>query len=231
MSLRFGYSSLTIFAVALLVAPLGHGQQPAAATTPAVAGTNAPAGAPAKVDPAQALITEAVQKMGADDVEGAMAKLGDAIKANPQNPTSYVLRASVYCQKKLWPQAEADFNTAAKLAPTNTVIQFNLVEVKLLQRQYDVARAGYLKFEKDPAMGDLATFKVFLCDLMAGHEDIAKKELDAINADGSNPSYYFANSAWCLYHKKIEDGRGWLISASRIFNPRKNGYSAQSILD
>jgi hypothetical protein len=83
----------------------------------------------------------------------------------------------------------------------------------------------------DPDMGDFAQYKVFLCDLFGGHEEQAKKELDVFDAAMGNPSYYFANAAWSLVHKNIEDARGWLVSASRIYPPQKNAYYAQSLRD
>jgi hypothetical protein len=73
-------------------------------------------------------------------------------------------------------------------------------------------------------MGDFATYKVFLCDLFAGHEDVAKAELDAFNKKGEGAGYYFANAAWALYHKDIEKGRYWLEYAASIYesvNPKK----------
>jgi hypothetical protein len=46
-----------------------------------------------------------------------------------------------------------------------------------------------------------------------------------------NPSYYFSNAAWDLVHKNLDDARGWLLSASRIYPPEKNQYYAQSLRD
>ncbi len=169
--------------------------------------------------------------MNANDEDGALEKLTEAIKLNPKSSGAYVLRASIYCQKKDWAHAEQDFKAAQQLAPENLVIKFNLVEIKFRQKQFDAARSGFVALQNDPDMGDLASYKVFLCDLFGGHEDVASKELDAFNQVGSNPSYYFSNAAWDLFHKKIEDGRGWLVSASNIFDPRKNAYYAESLRD
>jgi hypothetical protein len=100
-----------------------------------------------------------------------------------------------------------------------------------MQKQYDVARPGFVLLEKDPDMGDFASYKVFLCDLFGGHEAAARKELDVFNDVMGNPSYYFANAAWSLVHKNIEDARSWLVSASHIYPPQKNAYYAQSLRD
>ena len=85
--------------------------------------------------------------------------------------------------------------------------------------------------ESDPDMGDLASYKIFLCDLFGGHEDVAKKELDAFNATGSKPSYYYSNAAWSLFHKNTEDARSWLVSALRIYPAQKNEFYQSSLKD
>ena len=84
--------------------------------------------------------------------------------------------------------------------------------------------------KSDPYLGDLAAYKVFLCDLLSGHDAVADKELDAFNQAGTNASYYFANIAWFLYHKKTNEARDWLKSAQNIYEPYKvDLYSATLI--
>jgi Tfp pilus assembly protein PilF len=235
MPARFRFLAFVVCASTLLLSPLGHGQQ--------IATTNAPSStptAPAKTansalttpkDGAQKLIADAIKRVDANDTDGAMNDLSQALKLNPESTGAYVLRASIYCQKKQWPQAEEDFKAAAQIAPTNPVLRFNLVEVKFMQKQYDVARPGFVALEKDPDMSDFAAYKVFLCDLFGGHDAAAKKELAVFNDAMGNPSYYFSNAAWCLFHKDLEGARGWLLSASRIYPLRKNAYYAQSLRD
>jgi len=227
MSTRLRYLSLAV--CALLSSITVQAQQMGGATNAAPAKTAAPA-APAP-DAASQAIAEAAVKMDANDLDGAIAKLTEAIAANPKISGPYVFRASVYCQKKMWPQAEADFKTASKIDPTNVVIQLNLVEVKFNQKQYDVARAGYAALVNDPQMGDLAAYKVFLCDLVAGHEALAQKERDAFNQIDSKPSYYFSNAAWDLYHKNIASARNWLVSAANIYPSAKISYYALPLKD
>jgi len=198
-----------------------------ASASAAAAAANAPvpdAKKDVKVDPQSQAIADAIVAMNKNDLDGAIAKLTDAIAANPKMSSPYVFRASVYCQKKDWAHAEADFKSALALDPKNQVIEFNLVEVKFNQKQYDAARAGYEKLVNDSDMGDLAAYKVFLCDLLAGHDALAQKERDAFDTVRRTPSYYFANAAWDLYHKKIDSARGWLISASNIFPSAKITY-------
>lgn len=227
MSACFRPLPFALCASAFLLSVAAHAQQPA----PTGVGGAPASSLTSPADAAKQQIADAIQKMNANDVDGALHELTMAINTNPNSTGAYVLRASLYCQKKQWTQAEDDFRTAQKLAPGNAVLKFNLIEVKFMQKQYDLARPGFLALEKDPDMGDFASYKVFLCDLFGGHEDAAKEELDVFNATMGNPSYYFGNAAWDLYHNNLEDARSWLLSAYRIYPQRKNAYYAQSLHD
>jgi Tfp pilus assembly protein PilF len=235
MPARFRYLSLALFASSFLLSPLGRGQQTATTNTPsstsAAPSQSTVAALTTPNDGAQKLIAAAIERVNANDTDGALNDLSQAIKLNPNSTGAYVLRASIYSQKKQWTQAEDDFKAAARIAPTNAVLKFNLVEVKFMQKQYDAARPGFVALEKDPDMGDFAAYKVFLCDLFGGHEAVAKKELDVFNDAGGNPSYYFSNAAWSLFHRNLDDARSWLHSASDIYPLRKNAYYAQSLRD
>jgi tetratricopeptide (TPR) repeat protein len=235
MPARFRYLSLALCASTLLLAPLARGQQTMAAAAPSPTATPAANGAPSALntpkDIADKLIAAAIKKVNANDIDGGLNDLSQALKLNPNSTGAYVLRASLYCQKKQWTQAEDDFKAAGRLAPTNPVLKLNLVDIKFMQKQYDAARAGFLPFVKDPDIGDFASYKVFLCDLFGGHEAVAKKELDVFNDAMGNPSYYFSNAAWCLFHRDLEGARGWLTSASNIYPLRKNAFYAQSLRD
>lgn len=243
MSASYRFLPLALIASAFLASPLAFAQPaPAGGAAPAAAAPAPKAGGSAltgTAEGAQKLIASAMKKMKADDVDGAENDLSQALKLNPTSTGAYVLRASIYCQKKKWPQAEADFQAASKIAPTNVVLKFNLIEVRFMQKQYDAARPGFAALTKDPdvakqspEMVDFAAYKVFLCDLFGGHLVEAKKELDVFNDAMSNPSYYFANASWELVvNRKIEPAREWLMSASRIYPPTKNAYYAQTLRD
>jgi Tfp pilus assembly protein PilF len=204
------------------------GAQPASAQL-APSDTSATDSVPS--DPAVPMLKQAYAMLTKQDFDGALQLTDEAVKNNPRSFAALTLRGMIYSQKKQWISAEADFNTALALDPTNLVVKFNLGELRFVQKDYTAARARFLPLTKDPAMGDFAQYKVFLCDLFGGHEDQAKKELDVFNAAETHPSYYFGNAAWDLYHKNIEDARGWLTSAANIYLPSKNQFYASSLKD
>ena len=162
--------------------------------------------------------------------DAALEKANAAIEAAPQNAGALGLRGSIYAEKKQWDPAKKDYEAALKLDPTNVQMKFNLAELDFMQKNYDDARSGFVALQGDPNMGDLAAYKVFLCDLFGFNEKIASSELDAFNQVGSNPSYYFANAAWSLYHHKTEEARNWLLSAAKIYEPPKFRQYAASLI-
>jgi len=177
------------------------------------------------------LLSQGLQFLEQKRLDDALAKANAAIQAAPQDSDGYELRATIYLEKKLWDQASKDYQTALQFDGKNVLVRFNLADIQFMQKRYAAARPGFVAVEQDPDMGDIASYKVFLCDLLGGQEDVAAKELDAFNQVGSNASYYFANAAWSLYHHKTEDGRGWLTSATNIYPPEKCRFYAISLVN
>ena len=223
-----------LFSILLLVSSLGYtarGQQPAA-TPPKAATAPAPAAADAiPTDPAVPMLKKAYEMVTKKDLPGALNLTNEAVKENPKSFAALTLRGMIYSQQKNWANAETDFNAALAIDPTNVVVKFNLGEIKFVQKQYDQAKPRFQALVNDGNMGDFAEYKVFLCDLFGGKDDAAAKELAVFNARESRPSYYFGNAAWDLVHKKIDDARGWLVSASNIYPPSKNQFYAASLRD
>jgi Tfp pilus assembly protein PilF len=220
---------LRFFVLLLAFAPLARAQQvtkgpDSVEVDPAAEARNA-----ATVE----ILRQANQMLGHGDTDGALAKLNSVILSDPRSLDAYVLRGAIYSKKKMWDKALADFEAAHLINPHSLIVMFNIAEVDFSQNKYDSARPGFLALSSDTTtdIGDLAAYKVFLCDLFGGHEDAAKKELDAFNEVGSHASYYFSNAAWALYHHQVEDARSWLGSAIRIYSPQKVGFYATSLSD
>jgi hypothetical protein len=171
--------------------------------------------------PAAFSLPEVVHLMEQNQYDAALDQVNAALRAAPKNPDAYALRGDIYAAKKLWDRAERDYQTVLQIDGTSVQIKFNLAQIEFAQKKYDAARARFAALQHNPDMGDLAAYKVFLCDLLGGHEDIAARELDAFNRVGSNASYYFANAAWSLDHQKRDDAREWLIRAGYIYAPYK----------
>jgi tetratricopeptide (TPR) repeat protein len=190
----------------------------------ALAGSGFLSPLPAQTAPpaGESVYLEAVKLETKGDLDGAIAKASDSLRQNPGELKTLVLRGDLYAKKRMWPEAQADFQTALKIDPENAYAKFDLAEIKLMQKQFADARPGFRDLVYDPNLGDLAAYKVFLCDLFGGNRDDAAQRLRAFDKIGGDPSYYYANAAWLLYNKKTDDARSWLDSAARIYSTEKN---------
>lgn len=214
--------------VTLLFSSVAPAQQ-AATNAPPPAGT--PPSADSSNDAYTKTLREAYQLVAQGKLDDALAKATAAIQINPKDASGYVLRASIYSEKKIYDKSEEDFKAALQIDDKNFTVKFNLAEIKFMQKQYAAARPEFAALVNvpDEDFRDLASYKVFLCDLYGGQADNAAKELAAFNQAGSRPSYYFGNAAWDLFNHKTEDARGWLTSATHIYAPQKNSLYAASL--
>jgi Tfp pilus assembly protein PilF len=154
-------------------------------------------------------------------LDAELVQLNAQLKANPLDPVAYGDRGNIHAARKEWTLAENDYRSALKINGKLAKASFNYAEMEFAQKKYDSARPGFLALKSDENLGDLAAYKVFLCDLYGGHEAAADKELDVFNQAGTEASYYFANIAWFLYHKKTDEARDWLKSATHIYEQYK----------
>jgi hypothetical protein len=165
------------------------------------------------------------------ELDARLVDLDAQLDAHPDDIIALGDRGAVYAEKKSWALAEKDFSAALKLKPKLAKASFDLAEMEFQQKRYDNARPGFLALEYDPNLGNLAIYKVFLCDLFAGHEALAKKELDDINEAEADAAYYYANVAWFAYHHQADQARKWLTPATYIFSISKSMLYTSSLND
>lgn len=155
------------------------------------------------------------------------------ITADSSDLNAYILRGAIYTKRQTWDQAEKDYEIALQLKPDNNGVRYDMADLKFKQKQFDAARQAFVPLQdyQDPTVSDLIKYKIFLCDLFSGHDQVASKELNVFNQAETNGSYYFGNAAWDLVHQKISDARSWLNSAGRIYSERKKSIYESSLRD
>jgi Tfp pilus assembly protein PilF len=225
--MRFGLRFLPALALPLALATPAFAQQVTKSPPPPSPALEAEAAQLVQ------MLRDANDAMARNDTDTALQKVNAVIQADPRSLAGYVLRGAIYSQLKQWDKAQGDYEAANLINPHSPVVQYNLAEVRFAQKEYDAARPGFVELEANNKtdIGDLATYKVFLCDLFGGHEPAAARDLEALDDIGSNPSYYFAHAAWSLYHHKPEEARSWLRSANGIYSVQKNGFYASSLFE
>ena len=218
---RYSFFGPALCLLVLLFPSVARPQQPA---------TNSPAAAaPAPDSPDVAKIKQAVHEMQAHEFDAALTTLNEAIELNPKNQVSYFLRASIFASRNLWPAAEKDLLVAESITPDDVDIEMFLGDVFLMEKKYNDSRMRFASLTRDSNRGDLASYKVFVCDVLAGNNDVAAKELAAFDHLPSMPSSYYAHATSSLVNKKTEDGRRWLDSAAVLYGPAVTAPYAQCL--
>jgi len=193
--------------------------------------TPASPSAPSSVSPPPAVSDAPVDPAKLKQLDAEVAAADSIVKKNPSNLVGYLQRGNAYGNERRWDLARSDYQKALAIDPKCTTAAFNIAELEFMQGHYDAARPGFLAIVNNFDFGDLAKYKVFLCDLFGGHEQVAARELAVFNQVGSEASYYFANVAWSLYHKKSDSAQSWWQSATQIFAPNKVNLYAKPLID
>ena len=186
---------------------------------------------PSSVSPPPAVSDVPIDPAKLKQLDAEVAAADAIVKKNPSNLVGYLQRGNAYGNERHWDLAKSDYQKALQLDPKCTTAAFNIAELEFMQGRYDAARPGFLAIVNNMDFGDLAKYKVFLCDLFGGHEQVAARELAVFNQVGSEASYYFANVAWSLYHKKSDSAQSWWQSATQIFAPDKVNLYAKPLID
>ena len=222
-----GHAQKTVFGSLNMTTNSPAAKVPVAPVAPA-APVSIPSGSTLSADDSDSskvndALQTALQLMNQGQTEAALGKIALVLRMDPKNRDAYIMRGNIHTQKKEWGDAMTDYQAALAIDPNIFTAKFNLAEIEFRQKQYDAARERFvpLEAEKDTEFSDLSKYKVFLCDLFGNHENTASSELAVFNQVGSEPSYYFGNASWALFHHRIEDARGWLESAYHIYAPKK----------
>ena len=185
-----------------------------------LAPNSAPTSSQASAQPADVvagMVEESYRQMDDGNLDEALSGVDAAIQLDSHNASAYELRGSIYIQKKLWDRAEQDYNTALSISPTTIGFKYKLAEIKFMQNAFDEARPRYAAMENDENLGDLATYKVIICDLFGGHDERAAGQLALLKQADGKPSYYYANAAWDMTHHKLKEANDLVRAAQQVF--------------
>jgi hypothetical protein len=162
---------------------------------------------------AASLVDQATRDEEDGKLEAAESEASEALGLDPKNLSALELRGSIYLEEKFWDRAVRDYTTLNEMNPDPTY-RYKLAEIKYLQKDFSNARVLFAALEGDSRLGDLAKYKVFLCDLLGGHEGIAARDLGTLDQTGEQPSFYFGPAAWALYHQQRATANKLLAQAN-----------------
>ena len=160
---------------------------PSATGSPANASTITPAQFQA-IQNAHALrdASELIRDGKADE---ALAKLNALLQSDPHNLAAYVFRGKSTRERRCWTKRRTIFKAAQLIDPKNMLVKFDVAEIKFIQKDYVGARVGFAEIQVDKSsdLGDLASYKVFLCDLLAATPTPPKKNSTPSTASVPTP--------------------------------------------
>jgi hypothetical protein len=171
-----------------------------------------------KLPTASDLVERATTDVADGKLDRARTEVIAALAIEPNNAAALDLRGSIYVEQKLWPLAERDYTRLNQLSP-DPAYQYKLAQIKFLQKLYDDARPMFAALKDDPRLGDLARYKVFVCDLFGAHEAIAARDLDLLDSTGEKPSYYYGRALWLGMHGQNPAAGHYVAHASGKFSP------------
>ncbi|HEX4139558.1 MAG TPA: hypothetical protein VHY09_04375 [Candidatus Methylacidiphilales bacterium] len=201
--------SLLLPALVLALAPVSLTRADTAATN-AAPGVGQPPTAASLVE--QATTDGAIGKF-----DRAVTEATRALALDPRNTAALDLRGSVYMEKELWDLAERDYTRLNKLSP-DPAYQYKLAQIKFLQKQYDDARPLFATLKDDGRLGDLARYKIFICDVFGAHEAIAARDIALLDSTGQKPSYYYGRAIWLGAHGQNSAASHYLAQAEGKFS-------------
>ncbi len=75
----------------------------------------------------------------------------------------------------------------------------------------------FAKLQGDPHLGDLASYKVFLCDMLGFHQAAALQDLAALDQGPQSPASCYSHIAWDLYHNQRAEANAPILSGREEF--------------
>jgi hypothetical protein len=178
---------------------------------------------------AASLVEQATHDAEDGRLDQAIREASSALELDPKNLSALELRGSIYVEAKLWDHAERDYTTLNQISP-DPAYQYRLAQIKFLQKDFSNARPLFAALQNDSRLGDLAKYKVFMCDLLGTHEAFAGRDLATLDRTGQQPSFYYGQAAWALYHDQRAEANRLFAQAAGRFSTTICGLYLEAIL-
>lgn len=186
----------------------------------------------------KALIEEAHKLQRQQDSYAALKKLDEADAITPGSPVIANVRGSIYTAAPLrdYVKARECFETAEKLAPGAFEPKFNKTELLYVEQKYAEAEAAFgklladhLKLRED--VRHLIQFKIIVSQLKQGKLADAEKNSREFTFMDDTPAYYYTKAAFEFQKPNLEEGRKWVLKATKIFKKQDNAVYIDSLME
>jgi tetratricopeptide (TPR) repeat protein len=164
-----------------------------------------------------AVITRASRDLADGKIDEAAADAQNAEKLDPTNPESANLLGIVASKKKDYAEAVSQFNRALSENPKYYTAKFNLVDVLLLQGDYEQARSILADLSQIDPKSEVVRFKFALSFVLANETDQASAFIDEMEFPGKTPAYYYARAAVWLKKGLDKDANQYSVNAHKYY--------------
>jgi tetratricopeptide (TPR) repeat protein len=165
------------------------------------------------------------------EYDAALVLLDKAEQIQPNVAPGYNLRGAIYTKQLKYSEAEKAFQKAIELDPKLFLPLFNLAEVSFLQKNYEESHKRFLAFVEKNGHNDLADFKLYLCDLLGGKADRAKKTLDEQSPSPLTPLVFYMKAAWQFQKGNEPAALEEVQSAVNVYSVGQNNAFAETFID
>jgi len=164
-----------------------------------------------------AIITRVSRDLADGKIDEAAADAKLAEKLDPNNPETANLFGIVASKKKDYAEAVSQFNRALTENPKFYTAKFNLVDVLLLQGDYQQARSILSDLSEIDPKSEVVQFKFALSYVLANETDQASAFIDEMEFPGKTPAYYYARAAVWLKKGLDKDASQYSVNAHKYY--------------
>lgn len=169
------------------------------------------------------LMQDTANLIGKKQLGRAEKNLAKLKKLAPQNPTVLVFSGAIKSLRKDYDGARADYTLALRVSPNSFNAAFNLAEVDFVTGNYPVAASQFDRMLESRPEDQVLLFRLFLCELLQNHEDLANSYLSRLSQSGETPAWFYANAARLFRINKKSEARK-LLNTAKILYPDKTAF-------
>lgn len=183
---------------------------------------------------------EAFQK---GDWNGCILEITNCEIIFNENPNSWNLRLSCMIELKQLEHADEYLAKVKAELPKDPVTLLNIANLHMVRQEFRECIAELtsiirnMPYDTDDELINIMHFRIMLCHLMLGEEDLAEDIIKDLSPLDDTPLYYYGKAAINIYYGKRQDAMMDVNSANNIFAktqktiPYQRGITACGLID
>ena len=154
-----------------------------------------------------------------------------AVRNNAHKPEAINLLGAILTRRKLYSEAEGQFQAALALEPEYYPAKLNYAELELLRGNYQKATELYEELQRADPKSELVQFNLVLCSLLSGSDGQLASRVDSIIFPGLTPAYYYARAAIALKQGQKSSALAYFDLAKKYYSDAQCAYFRQSLTE